>query len=505
MTTAAPDASSPPPVPPARARAGTAAAGLTGPEWAALGLLVLVALALRLPHLGEGLWYDEIETLVDYARRPLGELLTTFGSKNQHPLFTLLAHLSTSALGESAWALRLPAALFGAAGPAAVYLLGRHVASRAEAFTAAALLAVSSHHIWFSQNARGYTGLLFLATLATLAFVRLLRDPAAGRGMVALYAVTTALALYTHLTAAFQVVAHGLVWLVAFRGAPDRGRKAFVALLLGGLGGVLLYAPVLPSLVPIMLASAQPPAATAPPPTAWKSPFWLVTEMLAVLARGIPGGYLGLAVVAGIGLTGVVRYAKEKPVALGLFVLPGVVTVAAIVALKHNLWPRFFFFLAGFILLVGVRGWFAVAGWAGKYARPLQLAGAAVAVLALGSTAGRAWGPKQQYEEAVAFVEAQAAPGDVAATVDLTNYPVHRWLGRDWPELTTDTSLAALERPGRRTWVLTTFPIRLVAEAPGVVTRLAERYDTVRVFPGTISGGDIVVLGSRPAPTPTTE
>ena len=502
MTPVAPDAPASPSVP---SQAGAPDARLERWEWAAIGLLVAVALALRLPHLGAGLWYDEIETLVDYARRPLGELLTTYGSKNQHPLFTLLAHLSLSLFGDSAWALRLPAALFGAAGPVAVYLLGRHVASRAEAFTAAALLAVSSHHIWFSQNARGYTGLLFLATLATLAFVRLLRDPAAGRGMVALYAISTALALYTHLTAAFQLVAHGLVWLVAFRGASGRGRQAFVALVLGGLGGLLLYAPVLPSLVPIMLSSAQPAAATAPPPTAWKSPFWLVTEMLAVLARGVPGGYLGLAVVAGIGLTGVVRYAKEKPVALGLFVLPGVVTVAAIVALKHNLWPRFFFFLAGFILLVGVRGWFAVAGWAGRWARPLQLAGAAVAGLGLGGTAARAWGPKQQYAEAVAFVEATAAPGDVVATVDLTNYPVHRWLGRDWPTLTSDSSLVALEQPGRRTWVLTTFPIRLVAEAPGVVTRLAERYDTVRVFPGTISGGDIVVLGSRPAPTPTTE
>lgn len=476
--------------------------GFSAVEWAGLAAVVAVALALRLAHLGDGLWYDEIETLVEHVRLPLGELLTTYESKNQHPLFSLLAHLSRRVFGESAWALRLPAALFGAAGVAAVYCLGRRVATHAEALTAAALLAVSSHHIWFSQNARGYTGLLFWATVATLAFLRLLRDPAAGRGTVTLYALASGLALYTHMTAAFQLAAHGLVWLVVARQAPDRGRRAFIALVAGGLVGLVLYSPVLPRLVPILLASGRPETVTAPPPTEWKSPLWLVRELLAVLARGLPGGYLGLALVAAIGGAGLFRFLREDRLALALFVLPGVVTVAAIVALKHNLWPRFFFFLAGFVLLVGVRGWFTVAGMAGRRWGPrLAYAGAGLAVLALASTAPRAWGPKQQYRAAVAFVEAQLRPGDVAATVDLTNYPVHRWLGRDWPELRTDGDLRALEAGGGRVWVLTTFPIRLVTEAPAVAARLGTAYDTVRVFDGTISGGNIVVLGSRPAAT----
>lgn len=476
--------------------------GLTRMEWGAVGVLVAVALALRLRHLGDGLWYDEIQTLVDYVRLPFGDLISTYDSKNQHPFFSVLAHGSFALFGESAWALRLPAALFGALGPVAVYLLGRYVVAREEAFTAAALLAVSSHHIWFSQNARGYTGLMFLATISTLAFLRLLQAREAGRGTVALYAVASALALYTHMTAAFQLAAHGLVWLVARRQAPDGGRRAFVAMVLGGLGGVLLYLPVLQSLAPTLLATvrpaaAGPSAAAAASQVAWKSPWWLVTETLGVLSRGVPGGYLGLAVVAGIGVAGLVRYARERPLALALFVVPGVVTVVAILALRHNLWPRFFFFLTGFILLVGVRGWFWVASLAGRWARPVQLAGATVAVLALSGTATRAWGPKQQYEEAVAFVEATLAPGDSAATVDLTNYPVHAWLGRAWPVLRTESDLAGLEARSRRTLVLTTFPVRLLAEAPAVAARLAARYDTVRVFPGTVNGGDIVVLGSR--------
>ncbi len=464
-------------------------------------LLAGVALWLRLAHLGDGLWYDEIETLVEHVRLPLGQLLTTYESKNQHPLFSLLAHLSRAVFGDSAWALRLPAAVFGALGVVAVYLLGRQVASKAEAFTAAGLLAVSSHHIWFSQNARGYTMLLFWATVATLAFLRLLRDPVAGRGTVALYAAAGALALYTHMTAGFLLAAHALVWLVAGRQAPDRGRRAFGALVLAGVAGLLLYAPVLPRLIPILLGSGRPETMTVAPPTEWKSPLWLVQELLSVLARGLPGGYVGLLIIMAIGGAGLYRFLKEDRLALSLFILPGVVTVAVIVALRHNLWPRFFFFLAGFVLIVGVRGWFTLAGRLGdRWGRQLQLGGAVLAVLVLATTAHRAWGPKQQYSAAVAFVESQLGPGDVAATVDLTNYPVHEWLGRNWPILKGDKDLLALESGSARTWVLTTFPIRLRAEAPGVADRLAEAYDTVRVFDGTISGGSIVVLGSRPAP-----
>jgi len=474
-------------------------------RWLTAGLVLLLGLALlvRLHRLGEGLWYDEIETLVGHVRLPLADLLTTYESKNQHPLFSLLAHLSITGFGESAWALRLPAAIFGVLGVWAVYRLGAAVLSQAEAFTAAALLAGSSHHVWFSQNARGYTLLLFWATLATLGYLRLLRDERAGRGTVALYAAAVALATYTHMTAAFLLAAHGLVWLWYRRAAPDRGRLAGFGLLWAGLGSLLLYAAVLPQLVPILLGPGQPAAQVVRAAPEWKNPVWLARELLTGVARGLPGGWAGLLLVLGIGAAGLVRFLRQDRLALALFVTPGLTTAAAILALGHNLWPRFFFFLAGFVLLIGVAGWFAVAQVVGgRHARRLQLAGAVVAVVGMVATLPRAWGPKQSYEAAVAYVEQAMGPGDVAATVDLTNYPVHAWLGRDWPVLQSEADLTALERAATRTWVLTTFPIRLVTELPEVAGRLGTRYDTVQVFPGTIGGGDIVVLASPPASQP---
>jgi hypothetical protein len=51
-----------------------------------VAMLVMVAAALRLYDLGDGLWYDEITTLVQYVRLPVGQILTTFDSQNQHVL-----------------------------------------------------------------------------------------------------------------------------------------------------------------------------------------------------------------------------------------------------------------------------------------------------------------------------------------------------------------------------------------------------------------------------------
>lgn len=48
-----------------------------------------------------------------------------------------------------------------------------------------------------------------------------------------------------------------------------------------------------------------------------------------------------------------------------------------------------------------------------------------------------------------------------------------------------------------RTWVLYTFPVRLAAAYPDVWQELAG-YRQMATFPGTVGGGAIVVLASRP-------
>jgi uncharacterized membrane protein len=142
-------------------------------EWAVLGLLLLIGGLIRMYRLPNGLWFDEIQTLVDYVRLPMGHILTTYNSQNQHLFYSVLAGATTGIFGESAATLRLPAAVFGVASLAAMYFFARMVTGRIESLLATALLTFSYHHVWFSQNARGYTGLLLFTLLASGFFVRL--------------------------------------------------------------------------------------------------------------------------------------------------------------------------------------------------------------------------------------------------------------------------------------------------------------------------------------------
>ena len=133
--------------------------------------MLLAATALRMYALDSGLWHDEITTYVKYADKSVGEILSTYDSENQHFLYSLLAHAGFLTFGKSAWALRLPAVLFGIGSIWALYLFGHTLSNRKEALLAAALLTFSYHHVWFSQNARGYTGLLFWTLIASWLFV----------------------------------------------------------------------------------------------------------------------------------------------------------------------------------------------------------------------------------------------------------------------------------------------------------------------------------------------
>src|SRR3954447_13233864 len=168
-----------------------------------LGLLGC-ALALRLYKLDVGLWYDEVLTYVGYARMPFGEILTTYNNENQHFVFTLLAHACFVVFGEGAWALRLPAAIFGVASIWALCVFARQVGSTRQALFAAALFTFSYHHLWFSQNARGYSGLLFWALLSSYFLLRALREDRAGLWLA--YAATASLGIYTHITMMFVIV-----------------------------------------------------------------------------------------------------------------------------------------------------------------------------------------------------------------------------------------------------------------------------------------------------------
>jgi mannosyltransferase len=478
---------------------GTSGAGSAPsrlPIAAALAALLGLALALRLVDLGAGLWHDEIATLLEFGRLSPGEIVATYPGQNQHVLYSLLGRASLAIFGESTWALRLPAVVFGVASLGATYWFGTQVANRREAFLATTLLTVSYHHVWFSQDARGYTGLMLFACLSSGLLLRLMRGESARPWRVVLaYAATMALAAYTHLTAAFIAVAHGLVIAgLAWRHRRGLTRSSLLlpvtALILAATFTVTLYALVLPQLVETL----STPAATFAE-TPWRNPLWLVAETLRGASRGLPGGWIGLAGGLAVLGGGAASYFRRAPAVSMLMIVPVVLTGVALIGLGHNLWPRFFFFGAGFAALIAVRGVFALLRpLPGRWAVWVPTVGLALAAAASATTVPRAWAPKQDYAGALEWVDHERGAADGLAAAGLAAYAYDSWLHAPVTTVERLQDLEAVERAHDRTWLLYAFPTHLEALLPEVWTKVQREYRRVAEFPGTVAGGTVYVM-----------
>lgn len=458
-----------------------------------LGLVVLAAIP-RLYGLSGGLWYDEIQTLVNYVREPLGRILVTYDSQNQHMLYSVAARIASVFVADESVAVRLPAALFGIASIGALFLLARRIADRREAALAALLLAASYHHVWFSQNARGYTGLLLWTILSTWFFLECLSRPRWSTAIA--YALTMALAAYTQMTGALTAVAHALVWLgLAVRERRRAGDPSVwlpgAAIALSGLFTLLLYAPILTQVIQVLGEGAQ---AAAPNTAEWKSPLWLAAETVRGLARGLPGGYVAVAGALVVGGAGLLSYARTRPVFLLLALVPPLLTAAVMLLTAHNLWPRFFFAAAGFAMMIGVRGVFALARAAPLRSAP-ALATAALVLAAAGSalTLRTVWNPKQDFEGAAAYLGSEPAPGDAVVGLDMAHTALAAYPGFETTRITSVEELAAIEARHPRTWVVYTFEGRMREIHGAIMERLEEEYREAAEFDATIGDGDIRV------------
>ena len=470
---------------------------------AILAAILLSASALRLYGLDYGLWHDEIVTYVKYMRIPFREALLTYDSENQHFLFTLLAHISFRIFGESNWSLRLPAVFFGIGSIWALYLLGRQVGSTREALLSAALLAFSYHHVWFSQNARGYTGLLFWTLLSSWLFLRGIREERPQLWLF--YAATAALGVYTHVTMLFVIISHFGIYLMKLFSRrkeiwPNRWAGFFLGFCLSGILTLQLYALILPQVINGIMGADSTVMV-------WKQPLWTLLEFVKGMQISFAASFVALAglLILGPGLLGFVR---NNPVVIQLLILPSLIGTIAVIGMGHHLWPRFFFFVVGFGALVVVRGTMVLGG---NISRLLHLkstasvsAGTALCVSLIFVSAVSvpfAYAPKQDYLGALAFVEKSKDPGDSVVTVGLATYPSKNFYAKNWKEAETLEDLNFIRSRSNRTWLIYTLPLHLQAVYPEIMSNIKQDFRVVKRFYGTLNGGTIFVCLSDTSPT----
>ena len=469
-------------------------------RWA-LGAVLCAALAVRLYRLDAELWIDEILLRTRYAPLEFRQLLSTYDSQNHQPLYSLLAHASFVMAGGTDWSLRLPAVLFGVGSLWALWRFGRQVASGTEALLAVLLLSVSYHHIWFSQNARGYTAAMFFALVTTGLFLRLCGGDRAPHRLAWGYAILMALSVYTHLAAALVAAGHASALLLTtrWRDAGHRSRALWpsLAICLSALLTITLYAPMLPQVIRAITAPA-----TAVNAAEWTDLRWLLGEAARVLTGGIPGGLVTVAAGLVVVATGIGSYWRQSRLTTLAMVAPIPLTMVVLVATRHNLWPRFFFFGAGFVVLLAIRGGFVLVRAAVRWQpdRIATVGACGVALLSLWIVP-IAWQPKQQFRAARDFVDGERRPGDAVAVFDIASeiYLLRGW-APTWHRVTSLDALNAIERSAARTWIVYTLPARFAAREPELYRHVtAPPYAEVRTFPATLGGGEIHILRSDTA------
>ncbi len=488
--------------------------------WCALAVVVLAA-AVRAPRLNDSLWYDEMTTLTSFVLRPWPAVLAPGAGQyvpNNHVLHTVLAKLVyTAAAGGRApldagedpreAMLRLPAWAAASLLPVALaWPLRRR--SPGAAIVLAVVVAVHPWMVALGAEARGYTLMLLLGTVATN-----LLPAAPSRRRTVAYALSLAGAIYTVPLAVLLVPAHAVAVLATRR---DGVRRWAVGAAAGLALAVALYLPMarglaayyrhpfpatmdvrqfLDALPRYALAGARvpvrpfdpfrPAGLPGPPDPAGSSVFWALPVLVLII-----GSVLGWN-----------RFPDARPLLATLATvtvlgaaLPAVVAGAA--EPRFVTWVGPWFCLAVTLLLAAVAAARPPVGGA-AYGRGFAAAGAVV-LLALFARWDGTMPPNQPVREAMRWANRHAPPGRpiVVAYIGANevpdcyggDVPDHALLPAPTGDLFRDCLAATRGRTGRLPWVVVLFEdLARDRNQHGLWTDLWGHYRPVARFDGRLT------------------
>ncbi|MEO5902448.1 MAG: glycosyltransferase family 39 protein [Gemmatimonadaceae bacterium] len=485
---------------------GASAAG------ALLVAITLLGLWLRAHRLDLDLWLDEISPLRDYGRLSAAQVIGSYLRSNNHLLNTLSEKAAISAFGESEWSVRLPAVTFGVLAIPTLYWFARFGLSRIASLGAALLLACSYHHIFFSQNARGYTGYLLFALLSTGMLLRALRDDRLWLWVT--YVACVVLGMASLILTGFVIAGHvlfsaTLVWRLRKKRevAGPLARHITAALFIAGLLAFQIYAAALPEAY-VTLTKVYTEPSTG---------FSLFSiEFFNEMIRGVTVGFgsplvaLIFLIAGTLGFAALLRTSQALAISL---ILPPILTVVVLIARGLTFSPRFFLLAVPLAMLSAAAALQVIASWISSRRRdstvtPRILCAAGLILIAAASMRSLGYyyrTPKQPYRSAIQFLEER---GDSSRVVIVGSaetgfrYYLLRAYARDsasfaYTRSTTQFDSLTLAATSAHTRVVTTFSRSLRIDYPGIDARLAAGWQRDTTFSATIGDGEIVVWSRR--------
>jgi len=180
------------------------AAAVSTATKAALVLLTFAGTLLRVFHLGnKSLWMDEAAS-VALARMPWHQFAWVWWLEEGNMTAYYLLLRPWLHIGNAEGWIRLLSVLFGIAAIPAIFFLARQLMRTNVAIIAAAFLAVNPAHVYYSQEARSYSMLVFFAIMSCFYFVRAMETHRSPDWL--LWVLFSVIAVYTHYFAALVLV-----------------------------------------------------------------------------------------------------------------------------------------------------------------------------------------------------------------------------------------------------------------------------------------------------------
>jgi 4-amino-4-deoxy-L-arabinose transferase-like glycosyltransferase len=206
-----------------------------------LGILLVALIVRSIGAQSRPIWYDEAFSILFSEKGPAAMLRGTGASlgttaAEEHPLgYYGILWAWMNIVGTSLIAARLLSILAGLGSVVLLYLTGREIFSERTGLISAALGALAPFQVHYSQEIRMYGFLCLWLLLATFAFWRG-KHTGKARCWV-LFAVSAALAQYTHNMAALYLIPLAATPLI------QGDWKTFKRTAAGGLAAILLYSP----------------------------------------------------------------------------------------------------------------------------------------------------------------------------------------------------------------------------------------------------------------------
>lgn len=206
--------------------------------------IVLLGLALRIYDLGgESVWFDEAVS-IDVSRLGFVELIKWVAGPSREtnpPFYYMVLHLWIPVFGDSEFVARFPSVVFGVLSIVFTYSVGRLLFGGRAGLFAALIMAVSFFHVRYSQEARGYTVMVFLALASYYSLLKMISGWK--RRWAAVYVLSSALLCYTHYFGLFTILAQNIFCFTLFLRRGRTGGLGFTRWILVQVTLGVLYIP----------------------------------------------------------------------------------------------------------------------------------------------------------------------------------------------------------------------------------------------------------------------